>query len=291
MAFHYELVTHTRAGAERTHAYVSESALEPGSVLRLEGRDWLVEEVEDSRVIAKPARYRLVLRHPDGEEETGGFRRWRPDAPRIGHAFATIEDDQPVSWEVVDQRLHFDDEGEPYLEFVAERDYDETDGDLPPHELEHTSALDDEDVPEGARAMLAQATAAGFAVELLALEPGEAPDWDEAQRYLDALTFEEIEDDLFEMGGVDTRHDPQDTWLPKLKERLRSDLESFRADIEGDHDEIEEWDFRDGRIFASVGTIADESDPDKGHGWLTRLLDAGVTLAAGFRRVRKGEIG
>jgi hypothetical protein len=75
-----------------------------------------------------------------------------------------------------------------------------------------------------------------------------------------------------------------------VKERLRSDLERFRADIEGDHDEIEEWDFRDGRIFASVGSVDDEANPDVGHGWLSRLVDSGVLTVAGFGRVRKTEI-
>ena len=49
-----------------------------------------------------------------------------------------------------------------------------------------------------------------------------------------------------------------------VKERLRADLEAFRSDIEGDHDEIEEWDFRGGRIFASVGSYEDEFDPNSG---------------------------
>lgn len=75
-----------------------------------------------------------------------------------------------------------------------------------------------------------------------------------------------------------------------MKERLASDLERFQAHIEGDHDEIEEWSFRDGRIFASVGSTEDEADPDKGHGWMRRLVDAEALGAAGFERVRKAEL-
>jgi hypothetical protein len=84
--------------------------------------------------------------------------------------------------------------------------------------------------------------------------------------------------------------DPRETWLGTVKERLRSDLQRFRADIESDHDQIEEWDFRDGRIFASVGSVDDEANPDVGHGWLSRLVDSGVLTVAGFRRVRKTEL-
>ena len=68
---------------------------------------------------------------------------------------------------------------------------------------------------------------------------------------------------------------------------LRADLESFRDDVEGDHDEIEEWDFRGGRILASTGTYEDEFDPLSGHGWMCRLLDSGALGIAGFERVRK----
>src|SRR5207249_2993413 len=79
----------------------SEDELTPGTVFRLEGRDWLVEAGEDgdpARVIAKPARYRLVLRHPHRTTEPGAFRRYRPDAPRRRHSFNTIEDRSPISW-------------------------------------------------------------------------------------------------------------------------------------------------------------------------------------------------
>jgi hypothetical protein len=288
--FHYEVVAHNRAGKERVHPYASDAALEPGDVLRLAGRDWLVEDIENSHALAKPARYRVLLRHADGREEAGAFRRWRADAPRVGHSFATVEDGQPVSWEIVEQRLELDERGEPFLELVAERDYAELEDDVPNHELEHAFAREEDELPEGVRATVARAERGGLAVELVALDPGEEPDWQEAERYIDVLTLEMIEDDLIELCGVDPDVDPRETWLDRVKERLRSDLERFRADIEGDHDEIEEWDWRDGRIFASVGTPDDESDPDKGHGWMCRLVDAGALTVAGFRRVRKPEL-
>ena len=295
VAVSYDLVHVTRTGKERVHPYTSESALGPGDVVRLEGRDWLVERVEErddgpSRLVAKPARYRLRLRHPDGHEELGAFRRFRPDAPRVGHTFSTLENGLPVSWQVADERLAFDEQGEPYLDLTAERDYTELEErpDLPEHELEH--ALAREEDREAAAATLARAEEAGLFVELVALEPGEAPDWDEAARYIDALILEEIEDDLLETCGVNPNLDPRETWLDTVKERLRTDLQEFRADVEGDHDEIEEWDFRDGRVFAAVGSFEDEASPESGHGWMTRLLDASALAAAGFARVRKAEL-
>src|SRR5438094_6388518 len=286
----YELVHVSRSGRERVHSYTSEEPLQPGSLVHYEGRHWLAETVDGTRVTLKPARYRLKLRHPDGREELGALRRYRPDAPRVGHTFSTVEDGAPVSWQVADERLAQDDQGEPYLELTAERDYSEQEESptLPEHELEHAFARGDD--ASAAAATLARADEEGLYVELVALEPGEAPDWAEAERYIDALVLDEIEDDLLELCGVDPGRDPPETWLDKVKERLRSDLERFRADVEGDHDEIEEWDFRDGRIFASVGSTDDEANPDSGHGWMCRLVDSGVLTVAGFRRVRKTEI-
>jgi hypothetical protein len=289
----YEVVARGRAGGERIHRYVTDEPLEPGGIIRLEGRFWLVETVEpdeDSpRVRVVPARYRLRLHHPDDREELGAFRRYGVGAPHVGHGFTTIDGEEPVTWSVVEERLAHDELGEPYLDLVAERDYSERE-ELPDHELEHSVARGEDELPEAAAETLAQAQAAGLAAELVALEPGVVPDWDEAARSIDVLIFEEVEDDLFELCGVDVDEQPQDTWLDTVKDRLRNDLASFRDDIEGDHDEIEEWDFLDGRIFAVVGSADDESNPDIGFGWLCRLLDAGVLRAGGFHRVRKPEL-
>ena len=290
MAVEYQLVHVNRLGHELTHPFSSETELAQGDLLHVEGRDWLVDAVEGERVRLEPARYRLVLRHPDGHTEAGAFRRYRPDAPRIGHAFSTVVDGVPVSWQVADQRLQRDDHDKPYLELTAERDYTEAEDahDLPEHELEHSLAREDDQ--DEAVAALARAEEAGQLVELVALEPSEAPDWDEAVRYIDALSFEEIEDDLFALCGVNTGHDPQNTWLETVKTRLREDLRRFREDIESNHDQIEEWDFRDGRIFASIGSFDDQANPDSGHGWLSRLVDSSASAAAGFSRVRKAQL-
>ena len=288
--FHYDIAATTRTGRQRVHPYASEEPLEVGQIVRLEGRYWLIENIEDSRAAAKPARYRLKLRHPDGTEEVGAFRRFRPGAPGLGHALSTLEDGQAVSWQVVDQQLARDDDGEPYLELVAERDFGELE-DIPDHELEHALArLEEEELPAGAVEAFTRAEAAGLSIELVALEPGEEPDWDEAERYIDALILEELEDDLIELCGVHPDRDPPETWLATIKDRLLEDLRQFRADVEGDHDEIEEWQFRGGRIFASVGSADDEANPDGGHGWMCRLVDSGALTAAGFQRVRKATL-
>jgi hypothetical protein len=286
----YELVHGTRSGSERVHPFSSDDPLEPGSLVRNEGRDWLVDALDGTRATLKPARYRLRLRHPDGREELGALRRYRPDAPRVGHTFSTIEDGAPASWQVVDQQLGRDEQGEPYLELTAERDYSEQEDapTLPEHELEHAFAREDDG--SDAAATLARADEAGLYAELMALEPGEAPDWVEAEAFLDSLELEEIHDDLLVRSGVDPNRDAQDSWLGIVKERLRNDLEQYRADIDGNHDQIEEWDFRDGRVFAAIGSYDDEANPESGHGWMTRLYDAGVLQAAGFRRVRKAEL-
>ena len=83
------------------------------------------------------------------------------------------------------------------------------------------------------------------------------------------------------------RDDPQETWLDTVRQRLRIDLDSFRADIDDRHQEIEEWDFRGRRSFAAIGCFDDDSNPRSGFGWMCRLVDAGVLQAAAFRRFRK----
>jgi hypothetical protein len=276
------------------HEYAAPDPLRPGDAVRLEGRYWLITAIEPAegapaRLRSKPARYRLRLRHPDGREEVGAFRRFRPSAPTLGHAFTTLERGQTISWAVVDSRLAEDEEGEPYLDLVAERDYSEVEA-LPDHELEHSLIGEEDELPPGAAAALSRAEQAGLAVELVALEPGEEPDWEAAQRFIDALVIEEVEDDVLELSGVNPDRDPKETWLETVKQRLRSDLERFRADVEGDHDQIEEWTFGDGRIFASVGSWQSEGDPASGHGWMVRLADAEALGAAGFERIRKAQL-
>lgn len=285
MPYSFTLVTHDRVGREHARPYTSEDPLAPASIVLLAGRYWLVERVEQTTGHARPARYRLTLRHPDGRLEIGAFRRFRTDAPTVGHQFTTLEDGAPVSWAVVEQQLSRDDAGYPFLELVAERDYAEVES-LPDHQLEHT--LDQErDDSDTAAGVLARATEAGLAIELVGLEAGVAPGWDEATSYLESLILEEIEDDLIAQCGVDTRHDPQDTWLDRVKQRLSEDLGSLRADIEGPHHQIEEWDFHDSRIFAAVGSFDDDVNPLSGYGWLCRLVDASVLQAGGFYRARK----
>jgi len=294
----YEIVTRIPSGTERVHRYASDDPLGVGDVLPLGGRFWLLESIEEPqgetglpRAVAKPARYRICLRHPDDREELGALRRIRPGSPRLGHAFTTLEQGQPISWQVVDEQLAHDEGGEPFLDLLAERDYAEAEGELPDHELEHALALRrEEELSSAADAALSQAAAQGLDVELVALDPGEEPDWAESLRYIDSLILEQIEDDLFEQSGVDLDSDRRETWLDTVKERLRSDLEAFRRDLEGLNDQIEEWDFRGGRIFVTVGSYEDEFDPNSGHGWMCRLADSGVLGIAGFARVRRPEL-
>jgi hypothetical protein len=233
-----------------------------------------------------PERYRLVLRQPTGATESGAFRRLRPDSPRAGHALTTVAAGRPVSWSVVEERVEQDESGVSYLALYAERDYTEHDGNLADHQLEHALLTRGSDGP-GAR--IDQAVAAGMSAELIALDPGQRPDWEEAERYLEAITLDTLGDELLER-LVDTRRDPQDRWLDTVRERLRADLASFRADVDDEHDEIEEWDVEGGRIFVSVGNAEDERDPRSGHGWLVRLCDVGILSVAGFTRVRKAEL-
>lgn len=282
--FSYTFVTHDRMGRAHARRFTGRDQLAPGAVALLGGRYWLVEEVDGATVQAQPARYRLVLRHPDSREEVGVFRRFRSDSPNLGHKLTTVEDGAQIGWVVVEQKLQRDDAGLPFLESVAERDHAETDS-LPDHHLEHM--LDQQRDDSGvAAAVLARAAKAGLAIELVGLDSGEAPDWEESARYLKSLILEELEDDLIEQCGVDTRHVPRDRWLGRVKQRLRNDLDHLRADIEGTHGQVEEWEFNGSTIFAAIGSFDDDLNPLSAYGWLCRLVDGSVLQAAGFYRVR-----
>jgi hypothetical protein len=289
----YEVITRSRGGHEHVYRYASDAPLTEGDLITLRGNRWIIDSVEDQgggqpRTTAEPACYRLVLRYEDGSEEIGAFRRFGAHEIGLGHAFTTLLEGKPVSWQVTEERVARDGRGRPFIEFVAERDYGEVSGELPDHELEH--AGDNSGVPDAAAALIAQAGEAGLRSELVALDPGTVPDWEEAERYISSLILEEFEDDLLELCGINLDREPRETWLAKAQQRLQQDLELFRADVEGDHDEIEEWDSRSARIFASVGSWEDEAAPDKGHGWMSRLVDVSALAAAGFRRVRKVEL-
>ena len=165
MSVTYELVTRSPAARERIRQYASEEPLSQGEVLQLGGRFWLVESIDPPdgesdvpRATAKPARYRLRLRHPDEREELGALRRFRVGSPRLGHALTTLEAGQPISWQVVEEQLARADDGEPFLDLIAERDYAEAEGELPDHELEHALERErDEGLPSDAETAIARA--------------------------------------------------------------------------------------------------------------------------------------
>jgi len=127
-------------------------------------------------------------------------------------------------------------------------------------------------------------------MEMVALELGLSPDWKEAEAYIDSLVLEEVGEDLLAECGVDPEVDRRERWLSLVKERLREDLRRFRQDVETDRDELEVWELEDALLFVSVGSAADEGDPDNAHGWMCRLVDSGALAAAGFKRVRKAEL-
>jgi hypothetical protein len=102
--------------------------------------------------------------------------------------------------QVVDAQLDRDDEG-PFLSLTAERDFAEVE-DIPDHDLEHELAEHaDDSLPEEAEALIARAARENLELELVVLDPGEEPSWDDAARFLEALILDEIEDDLLESSG------------------------------------------------------------------------------------------
>src|SRR4051812_6206127 len=109
MSFSYTLVIHDRADKTHSHPYTSSEPLVKGAVVLFGTRYWLVYEVSGTIVEARAARYRLSLRHPDGDTDIGAVRRFRSDAPIVGHRLATVEEHKPVSWVVMQAVFSRDD--------------------------------------------------------------------------------------------------------------------------------------------------------------------------------------
>jgi hypothetical protein len=163
--------------------------------VRLEGRYWLIESVEpDGKSSRGGGREAGALSpHASASRRTGGDGSVPALPPRRAQARALVLDprERPSGhWEVVDLRPARDEWSEIYLELIAERDFAELD-ELPDHELEHALARrGEEELPEGAAATLERAQQAGLSIELVALDPGDEPDWDEAERSIDALVLQ-----------------------------------------------------------------------------------------------------
>ena len=92
--FHYDIAATTRAGKQRVHPYASEEPLEVGQIVRLEGRYWLIESIEDSRAAAKPARYRLNGRHVYKNSAALRFGRL-PACPEAARPLGPVRSPRP----------------------------------------------------------------------------------------------------------------------------------------------------------------------------------------------------
>jgi hypothetical protein len=127
-------------------------------------------------------------------------------------------------------------------------------------------------------------------LELIALVEGRAPDWQEAGVYVDSLVLAEVGDDLLLECGVDAEGRPREAWLAAVKERLRSDLEALRRELDDTHGDIELWELGGTRIYVAAGGSGCELDPASACGWLCRLGDSGALAAAGFERLRRADL-
>ena len=295
--FHYLVVTRRRTGKERMHEFASEAQLEPGDVLRLDGRYWLVASIEagqdaPARAVAVPARYRLRLRHPDGREELGGLAPL-PARSSPGSAIRSrlSKTGSPSLGRSSIKQLEQDEQGEPYLGFIAERDFAEVEA-LPSHSARAHARPQPggTSFPPSAQAAFERAEQTGLSIKSSHSSPARSLIGRQPSASSRCSCSRRSRTTCSSFAGSTRTRIPRGTWLETVKSRLRSDLAQFRADVERDEDQIEQWSFRDGRMFASIGSPDDEADPLSGHGWMCRLVDAGVLTAAGFERVRKSEL-
>src|SRR5919204_3200296 len=187
----YEFVHVNRLGHRLTHELVSDDTLEPGAIIRSEGRGWIVDRVEDSRVFLEPARYRLscatltAIWRPARSAASGPMRRalatrsarssttrrsagsWSRSVSRVTTTASRSTSSPPTG---------------TTRSATSRRACPSTSWSTP---LRVTT------ISARPRQGLAEAAEAGLPVELVALEPEEAPDWDEGRRCIDALMIED----------------------------------------------------------------------------------------------------
>ena len=170
-----------------------------------------------------------------------------------------------MSWQVVDERLA-DDHGEPYLDLIAERDYSELRTRRAARARAGARARAQEARRGAARApprrgggpgRRAGRARGGRGARLGRGRGATSTRWSSRRSRTTCSS-----------SAASTRPRRRETWLDTVKARLRATWSDSGTTSRADHDQIEEWEFRDGRIFAAVGSIEDEADPDRGHGWM-----------------------
>ena len=137
-----------------------------------------------------------------------------------------------------------------------------------------------DELPPSAGRVSTRAEQTGLAIELVALDARRVAGRDEAVRYIEALGSRRSRTTCSSFAGcvpartqrhlARHRQDPAVARISRSSASRRQARRTIRS---------RSGSFRDGRIFASIGSQDDESAPDRGHGWMCRLVDAGVLTA------------
>ncbi len=220
---HYELVHTSRTGTERVHPFATDEPLEPGSFVRYEGRYWLIERLDGSRAIAKPGRYRLELRHPRRPRRG---RRLPPlparragDRPHVHHCRGRTAGELGGARTGGSLTTSRTSRTSSSSRTATTRSSTRTSPTT--SSSTRSPAARSSELPASVEEAFARAEREGLSAELVALDPGEEPDWTEAASSIDALILEEIEDDLIEQCGVDPRTDPRGELAPEDQRTAR----------------------------------------------------------------------
>ena len=183
----YEVVTSISREKERVRRYSSDDPLAPGErapdgwPLLARSRASKGREARPGlpRVLAKPARYRLRLRHPDGHEELGAMRRLRSGSPDgwVTHSRRSRKDSRSAGrWST--SSLSATSAASRFSTYVAERDYAEAEGSSPTMSSSTRSTVRRRGGCRRTPTRRSQRLPReGLDVELVALDPGEEPDW------------------------------------------------------------------------------------------------------------------
>jgi len=118
--YYWDVVTISRNSEEKRHDLGTDSPLNVGDVIPLNGDAWLIDAIEPGgaagrpRVTARPVSYRLILRSEEGDRP-GDFSDHGRHRPDVGYRFTA----EGTTYEITERRFLRGADGQPFIEFVA----------------------------------------------------------------------------------------------------------------------------------------------------------------------------
>ena len=264
--------TSRRSGKERVHPYTSEEPLAPGDVVRYEGRDWLVERLDGTRVAAEagalPAAATAPRRARGARRVPALPARRSPGRAHLQHARGRAAGELAGRRRAARRR---DEHGEPVPRPDRRARLQRARGRAAACPSTSSSTRSRaRTTPRGGGRGAGARRGGGPVRRARRARAGRGA---RLGRGRGVHRRARARGDRGRPARALRRRTPTAIRARRGSTPSRSGCAPISSgsghDVEGDHDEIEEWEFRDGRIFAAVGSFEERGGP----GQRTRLDD------------------